>query len=310
MATLSRSEQLLASQAMYKPAEAKHYWALLKPRVMALVTFTCAIGLLAAPGHMSPLLAILAIAAIALGGGAAGAFNMWYEAALDARMERTKGRPIPAGKVNRDDALAFAIACGGFSLMLMGLVSNWIAAAWLLASMVIYTVIYTVWLKPRTWQNIVWGGASGALPPIIGWTAATGGTLTMEPVLLFLIIFLWTPPHFWALSHYKHDDYHNAGIPMLPVVKGLENTRQQIVYYCVPLVGCTVALPILGYSGIIFMAGSLALGAALLWNANRLFLERTDSAAKRLFGFSILYLFAIFLLYGLDKLLFWKVLPS
>ena len=206
------------------------YIALMKPRVMSLVVFTAFVGLAIAPGHLHPVIAVTALICIAVGAGAAGALNMWYDADIDARMTRTQGRPVPAGRVTPGEALAFGITLAGFAVVMLGLLVNVVAGALLAVTIAFYVLIYTMWLKRRTPQNIVIGGAAGALPPMIGWASVTGG-LAVEPVLLFLIIFFWTPPHFWALSLYRAQDYARAGMPMLPVVAGEAETRRQILLY-------------------------------------------------------------------------------
>ncbi|MEX0752322.1 MAG: heme o synthase, partial [Xanthobacteraceae bacterium] len=214
----------------FSAAEVGDYVALMKPRVMSLVVFTAFVGLMIAPLPMHPVLAFTALLCVAVGAGAAGALNMWYDADIDAKMTRTSARPIPAGRVLPGEALGFGLTLAGFSVVLLGLLVNLVAAALLAFTIFFYVAIYTMWLKRRTPQNIVIGGAAGAFPPMIGWAAATGG-VSLESVLLFLIIFFWTPPHFWALSLYRADDYARAGIPMLPVVAGDRETRRQIVLY-------------------------------------------------------------------------------
>src|SRR5579859_1223603 len=222
------------------PADWRDFWALTKPRVLTLVVFTGLCGLLAAPGHINPVIAFTAILCIALGAGAAAALNQWYEADLDAKMKRTRNRPLPAGRMERSSALQFGVALGVFSVLLMGLAVNLLSAAILLVSILFYVLVYTVWLKRRTPQNIVIGGAAGAFPPLIGWVAATG-RIELMPMLLFALIFLWTPPHFWALSLFVRSDYAAAGIPMLPVVAGIESTRRQIFLYSLPMAAAALA---------------------------------------------------------------------
>src|SRR5579872_872413 len=206
------------------------YLALMKPRVMSLVVFTAFVGLMVAPGHLHPVIGVTALICIAVGAGAAGALNMWYDADIDARMARTAARPIPSGRVLPGEALAFGLTLGVGSVVVLGLLVNAAAAILLAVTIAFYVIVYTMWLKRTTPQNIVIGGAAGALPPIIGWASVTGG-LAIEPVVMFLIIFFWTPPHFWALSLYRCQDYARAGIPMLPVVSGVEETRRQILFY-------------------------------------------------------------------------------
>lgn len=273
------------------------YVALLKPRVMSLVVFTALVGLVIAPGHFHPVLAITSILCIAVGGGAAGALNMWYEGDLDALMSRTANRPIPRGRILPGEALAFGLTLAFFSVMTLGILVNWLAGALLAFTIFFYAVVYTMWLKRYTAQNIVIGGAAGALPPVVAWAAATG-SLSPEPILLFLIIFLWTPPHFWALALFRTDDYARAKIPMLPNVAGPDATRLQILLYTIVLVAVAIAPWPLGYFSAVYGVTSVALGAGMMWYAIRVYRDRTGSAALRatrgLFKFSILYLFALF----------------
>ena len=280
------------------PADWRDFIALTKPRVMALVVFTGLCGLLAAPVGIHPVLGFTAVLCIALAGGAAGALNQWYEADLDALMKRTANRPIPAGRMDRQSALHFGVGLGSFSVILMGLAVNWLAAVFLAVSILFYVLVYTVWLKRRTPQNIVIGGAAGAFPPLIGWVAATGD-ISLMPLLLFTIIFLWTPPHFWALSLFVRSDYAAAGVPMLPVVSGPAVTRQQIALYTLAMGAAAVAPWPLGLTGAIYGLAALGLSVAFLLLALQVLANRaTDPAAmgpeKRLFAFSILYLFALF----------------
>ncbi|ABD09269.1 protoheme IX farnesyltransferase [Rhodopseudomonas palustris HaA2] len=273
------------------------YIALLKPRVMSLVVFTALVGMLLAPGDFHPVLAITAMLCIAVGGGAAGALNMWYEDDIDGQMTRTANRPIPRGRVTRPEALTFGITLSFFSVMTLGILVNWVAGALLAFTIFFYVVIYTMWLKRSTAQNIVIGGAAGALPPVVAWAAVTG-SLAVEPLLLFAIIFFWTPPHFWALALFRNDDYARAGVPMLPVVAGQDHTRLQILLYTIVLVAVAAAPWPLGYFSAIYGVASLALGGWMLVLALRVYRHRTGSAALRatrnLFKFSILYLFALF----------------
>lgn len=273
------------------------YVALLKPRVMSLVVFTALVGYFLAPGHAHPVLAITSILCIAVGGGAAGALNMWYEGDIDALMTRTANRPIPRGRVTAPEALAFGMTLSFFSVMTLGILVNWFAAALLAFTIAFYVVVYTMALKRWTAQNIVIGGAAGALPPVVAWAAATG-SLSVEPLLLFLIIFFWTPPHFWALALFRNDDYARAGVPMLPVVAGPDATRLQILLYTIVLVAVAVAPWPLGYFDAVYGVASLILGAGMLKLAIDVYRRRTGSAAlratRRLFAFSILYLFALF----------------
>ncbi|NVN85383.1 MAG: protoheme IX farnesyltransferase [Rhodopseudomonas sp.] len=273
------------------------YVALLKPRVMSLVVFTALVGFFLAPGSVHPVLAITSILCIAVGGGASGALNMWYEDDIDALMTRTANRPIPRGKVTRPEALTFGMTLAFFSVITLGILVNWLAGALLAFTIFFYVVVYTIWLKRSTAQNIVIGGAAGALPPVVAWAAATG-SLAVEPLLLFAIIFFWTPPHFWALALFRNDDYARAGVPMLPVVAGADHTRLQILLYTVVLVAVAFAPWPLGYFDAIYGVTSLLLGGWMLVLAIRVYQRRTGSAALRatrnLFRFSILYLFALF----------------
>jgi len=277
------------------------YIELMKPRVMSLVVFTALVGLLIAPGHLHPVIALTALICIAVGAGAAGALNMWYDADIDARMARTAARPIPAGRLLPGEALAFGLTLAAFSVVVLGLLVNVVAAALLAVTIGFYVLIYTMWLKRRTPQNIVIGGAAGALPPMIGWAAATGG-IAIEPFVLFLVIFFWTPPHFWALSLHRREDYARAGVPMLPVVAGTTETRRQILLYSLILAPLGAAPWLLGYAGPLYGVVALLAGCALLALALRVWMERHDHAAgKQLFGFSILYLFLLFAMLLVDR---------
>jgi protoheme IX farnesyltransferase len=239
---------------------------------------------------------------ITVGAGAAGALNMWYDADIDARMDRTAGRPIPAGRLLPGEALGFGLTLAGFSVVTLGLLVNVVAAALLALTIAFYVVVYTIWLKRRTPQNIVIGGAAGALPPMIGWAAATG-SIAIEPALLFLIIFFWTPPHFWALSLYRAEDYARAGVPMLPVVAGVAETRRQILLYTLLLAPLGAAPWLLGYAGALYGVVALAAGAAMIALALRVRAERHGhAAAKQMFAFSILYLFLLFAILLVDRL--------
>jgi protoheme IX farnesyltransferase len=278
-------------------ADVGDYIALLKPRVMSLVVFTALVGLVIAPVHVHPILAFTSILCIAVGAGAAGALNMWYEADIDALMSRTANRPIPRGRITRPEALTFGMTLAFFSVMTLGVLVNWVAGALLAFTIFFYVVIYTMLLKRWTAQNIVIGGAAGALPPVVAWAAATG-SLSVEPLLLFLIIFFWTPPHFWALALFRSDDYARAGVPMLPVVAGPDATRLQILLYTIVLVAVALAPWPLGYFDAIYGATSLLLGAGMLALAVNVYRHRegieATRATRRLFAFSILYLFALF----------------
>jgi heme o synthase len=278
------------------------YIALMKPRVMSLVVFTALVGLLVAPGHVHPVIGFAALLCIAVGAGAAGALNMWYDADIDARMSRTAGRPIPLGRVTPGEAAGFGMTLAVFSVVALGLLVNLLAAVLLAFTILFYVVIYTMWLKRSTPQNIVIGGAAGALPPMIGWAAATG-SLALEPVVLFLIIFFWTPPHFWALSLYRKDDYARAGIPMLPVVAGDEETRRQILLYTLILAPLGAAPWLLGYAGICYGIGAVAAGIGMIALALRVRAERVGhTASKQMFAFSILYLFLLFAMLLADRM--------
>ena len=273
------------------------FFALMKPRVMSLVVFTALVGMVAAPGHIHPVLGAIAILCIAVGAGASGALNMWYDADIDARMTRTAGRPIPTGRITPEEALGFGIVLSVFSVITLGITVNLAAGALLALTIGFYVFVYTMWLKRRTPQNIVIGGAAGAFPPMIGWAAVTG-SVSLESMLLFLIIFMWTPPHFWALALYRCKDYERVGVPMLPVVAGPDETRRQILLYSLLFVPIAVAPYFIGLGGKTYLAVSSILGAAFLWLALKVWSVRTgpqaDVEAKRLFLFSILYLFALF----------------
>ncbi len=287
-------------------ADWRDYWALLKPRVMTLVVFTGACGLVAAPVHPGLFLSFVAILCIAVGAGAAAAFNQWWEAETDSLMQRTASRPLPAGRMQRDEALVFAILLSVASVVTLGLATNWLAAGWLAFSIFFYAVIYTIWLKPRTPQNIVIGGAAGAFPPVIGWAAATGD-LTLLPILLFAVIFVWTPPHFWALALFVRSDYSRAGIPMLPVTHGIVETRRQILVYSMLLFVVALLPWPLHLTGTIYGASAIILGTLFLWHAVRVARSRETNpqamrAERGLFKYSILYLFLLFAAVVADRL--------
>ncbi|HYV71134.1 MAG TPA: heme o synthase [Pseudolabrys sp.] len=271
------------------------YIALMKPRVMSLVVFTALVGLAVAPGSLHPVAAFTALLSIAVGAGAAGALNMWYDADVDALMTRTARRPVPMGRVLPGEALAFGLTLGSFAVVVLGLLVNWVAAALLAFTIFFYIVIYTIWLKRSTPQNIVIGGAAGAFPPMIGWAAVTG-SLSLEPALLFLIIFFWTPPHFWALALYRTEDYARARIPMLPVVSGDASTRRQIMLYTLVLVPLGVAPWAFGYTGALYGVTALVTGAIMVILGWQVFRESrpAERASRNLFAFSILYLFLLF----------------
>jgi len=281
------------------PADWRDFFALTKPRVMSLVIFTGLCGLLAAPGTINPILGFTAILCIALGAGGAAALNQWWEADIDAGMKRTRARPIPAGRMDRSAARDFGIALSVASVLLMGLANGWLAASILAVSIFYYAVIYTIWLKPRTPQNIVIGGGAGAFPPVIGWVAVTGD-ITAMPVLLFAIIFMWTPPHFWALALFVQSDYAKVGIPMMPVVAGETSTRRQILVYALLLLPLSAAPWWIGGTGAIYGISALALSSLFVALSFRVGLRKrtgpddTMKPEKQLFGYSVLYLFALF----------------
>jgi protoheme IX farnesyltransferase len=280
------------------PADWRDFLALTKPRVMTLVVFTGLCGMLAAPVSINPVIGFTAILCIALGAGAAGALNQWYEADIDAQMRRTSGRPLPAGRMERQSALHFGVGLAAFSVLLMELAVNMVAAAILTVSILFYVLVYTVWLKRRTPQNIVIGGAAGAFPPLIGWAAATGDIAPL-PLLLFALVFLWTPPHFWALALFVKTDYANAGVPMLPVVRGEAVTRTQIGLYTIPMALAAVLPWPLGLTGAIYGVIALATTAVFALMAAQVATRRqvpgdAMKPEKRLFGYSVLYLFVVF----------------
>ena len=279
--------------------EVRDFVALLKPRVMSLVVFTALVGMVAAPGSLHPLIGAVALLCIAVGAGASGALNMWFDADIDARMARTAARPIPRGSVTPEEALAFGTVLSVISVMALGLFVNWVAAALLAFTIAFYVLIYTIWLKRRTPQNIVIGGAAGAFPPMVGWAAVTG-SVSIESAVLFAIIFMWTPPHFWALALYRARDYERVGVPMLPVVSGLAETRRQILVYSVLLAVIAVTPWFIGLGGLAYLAISGLMGARFVWLAVLVFRDgdsddrAADQRAKALFVFSIYYLFALF----------------
>jgi len=277
------------------PATAGDYVALMKPRVMSLVVFTALTGLAVAPGHLHAAVGFTALLCIAVGAGAAGALNMWYDADIDAMMTRTARRPVPMGRIQPGEALAFGLTLAVFAVVVLGLLVDALAAALLAFTIFFYVAIYTVGLKRSTPQNIVIGGVAGAFPPMIGWTAVTG-SLSLEPVLLFLIIFMWTPPHFWALALYRTEDYARAGIPMLPVVAGDRSTRRHIMLYTLILVPLGVAPWLAGFAGVLYGGIALVTGAIMLTLAWQVLNERhpAERASRNLFAFSILYLFLLF----------------
>ena len=299
-AELSRPLRHELAHAQPSMAGVEDYVALLKPRVMSLVIFTALVGLLIAPGHLHPVLGFTALLCIALGAGAAGALNMWYDADIDALMARTSGRPIPAGRIAPREALGFGMMLAVGSVVLLGLLINWFAAALLAFTIFFYVVVYTMWLKRRTPQNIVIGGAAGAFPPMIAWAAVTGG-VGLESILLFLIIFFWTPPHFWALSLSRANEYARAGVPMLPVVAGFTETRRQIFIYSLMLVPIALAPSLFGYAGRVYAAAALVLSGVFVALALKLRTSASEGAAKTLFAYSVLYLFLIFAVLLVDQ---------
>ena len=276
------------------------YWELLKPRVMSLVVFTGFAGLFVAPGHLNPILGAIAVLCIAVGSGAAGAINMWFDRDIDAVMARTSSRPIPSGRVQPGEALGFGVVLAAGSVVVMGLGINWAAAALLALAILFYVFVYTMWLKRRTPQNIVIGGAAGAFPPMIGWAAVTGD-VSIASVVLFLLIFFWTPPHFWALALFRSGDYAKAGVPMLPVVAGAAATKRQMLVYALILLPLALAPYALGIAGIWYAAGAAVLGGLFVLSSVRVLRSDDDKPAKQMFGFSILYLFALFALLIVDR---------
>ncbi len=282
----------------------KSFFNLMKPRVMSLVIFTCAVGLLIAPVKINFIDAMFSLMAVALGSGAAGALNMWYESDLDSIMTRTCLRPIPSGKLTRDQALAFGIFSSFFSVIILYFFSNLVAATTLVITILFYVFVYTIWLKRKTPQNIVIGGAAGALPPVIGWAIATNG-ISLEPIILFLIIFIWTPSHFWALSLYKSEDYRKAKIPMLPITSGIKTTKLNILIYAIILFPVAISPFILNYSGKLYLILSAALSGYYIFISYNLFKEKNSikekKIATKLFAYSIFYLFMIFTSILIDK---------
>jgi heme o synthase len=298
MSVTSTDENLpIGAAPIFTDGDARDFFALLKPRVMSLVVFTALVGMLVAPGHINAAIGFIAILCIAIGGGASGALNMWYEADIDAVMARTSKRPIPAGRIDAPTVLAYGLTLAAFSVVTLGLATNWLAAGLLAFTIFFYAVVYTIWLKRSTPQNIVIGGAAGALPPVIGW-AAVSGDVSIASVVLFLIIFLWTPAHFWALALFKSGDYGKAGIPMMPNVAGDASTKRQIVAYAV-LTAVSAVLPaVLGFASLAYGAVAVVLGAAFVWySVGVLRMPEGDQRmipAKKMFGFSLLYLAIIF----------------
>jgi protoheme IX farnesyltransferase len=295
---MASSPILTGVHAPVLPAHWRDFVALTKPRVMTLVVFTGLCGLLAAPGHIHPVLAFTSILCIALGAGAAASLNQWWEADIDAKMKRTASRPLPAGRMDRQSALHFGVGLSFFSVILMGMATNWLASGVLAVSILFYVFVYTIWLKPRTAQNIVIGGAAGAFPPVIGWAAVTGDVSAL-PIALFMLIFFWTPPHFWALALFVKTDYAAAGIPMLPVVSGEVATRRQIWFYTAIMAVAALAPVLLNLTGVIYGTTALLGTALFALFAFQVYRRRECDPArmkpeKRLFKYSILYLFLLF----------------
>ena len=291
-------------------ADYRDWIALLKPRVLTLVVFTGAIGLMVAPGHLNVVLAFTAILCITVAAGACGAINMWFDRDIDAVMRRTRNRPIPAGRIESGPALGFGITLAVGSVLVMGLAVNIPAASILALSVCFYVFVYTIWLKRRTPQNIVIGGAAGAFPPVIGWASVTG-SVDLLPLVLFAIVFIWTPPHFWSLALWANDDYQRAGVPMLPVVAGAKETRRQILLYALVLVPLSLVPFFMGFSGVLYGVGAFLLGAVFLQRTYGVLTDRQDASgvsltgdipAKRAFKYSVLYLFALFGVLALDHL--------
>jgi protoheme IX farnesyltransferase len=302
-----------SSTAQGGEGSAGDYFQLLKPRVMSLVIFTALAGIVAAPGSLHPWLALMALLAIAVGAGASGALNMWYDADIDAVMKRTRSRPVPRGAILPSEALGFGLTLAVGAVLMLGLMVNAVAAALLAFTIFFYVVIYTMWLKRRTPQNIVIGGAAGAFPPMIGWVSVTG-SVDLASIALFLIIFMWTPPHFWALALWREGDYAKAGVPMLPVVAGQAETRRQILIYSLLLVPITFLPALLGTVGLLYTMSAAMLGALFLYHAFKVYRIReggaADQAAKKLFAFSILWLFLIFAAIMLERALGIASFPS
>jgi protoheme IX farnesyltransferase len=286
-----------AATATAAGGDVADFWALMKPRVMWLSAFTALVGMMAAPGHIHPVIGTIAMICIFVGAGASGALNMWYDADIDAQMQRTVARPIPRGKVSPGDALGFGVVLSVLSVTTLAVLVNLMAGALLALTIAFYMFVYTMWLKRRTPQNIVIGGAAGAFPPMVGWAAVTGD-ISVESVLLFAIIFMWTPPHFWALALYRCRDYERVGVPMLPVVAGADETRRQILIYSWLFVPIAIAPAAIGLGGMAYLAVSAIGGAYFLWLAHQVYRLRegrpADAVAKRLFTYSILYLFLLF----------------
>jgi len=294
------SDTTLQFSATGEGARVSDFLQLLKPRVMSLVVFSGFAGMMVAPGHLHPLLAAVAMLCVAVGAGASGALNMWYDRDIDAIMTRTSGRPIPAGRIEPAEAAGFGVVLAIASVGLMALAVNLLAAGLLALTILFYVFVYTMWLKRRTPQNIVIGGAAGAFPPMIGWAAVTGH-LALAPIVLFLLIFMWTPPHFWALALFRAGDYAKAGVPMLPVVAGARVTKRQMFIYTCLLFPVALAPWAMGIAGHVYGLVAAVLGALFILAAIRVWFDATDRSAKRMFAFSILYLFLLFALLIVDR---------
>ncbi len=297
---LSTDQNIASDTDVLRVPSVTDFWSLLKPRVMSLVIFTGFAGMYLAPGEIHPLVFCVSLFAIAAGAGASGAINQWYDRDIDAVMTRTQSRPIPAGLMEPAEALTMGLVISALSVLVLGLAANWLAAGLLAFTIFFYGVVYTIWLKRRTPQNIVIGGAAGALPPVIGWAAVTG-SLAVEPLVLFALIFIWTPPHFWALALFRNEDYTRAKVPMLPVVAGEMETRKQILIYAVLLAPLGVAPWIIGLVSVFYGGLASAAGALFIFLSWQLFRSGDHVAARRLFGFSILYLFVLFLALVVDR---------
>jgi heme o synthase len=289
--------EIETSYAEISLAGPRDFYELLKPRVMQLVVFTALVGLLIAPVPVNPFIALVAVLAIAIGGGASGALNMWYDADIDAVMSRTKSRPIPSGRIAPTDVLVFGVVLSVLSVMTLGLATNWVAGSWLAFTIFFYVVVYSAWLKRSTPQNIVIGGAAGAFPPIIGWAAVTGQWISLESFILFAIVFLWTPPHFWALALLKCEEYKKAGVPMMPNVAGIESTKRQIFIYSVMLALASTMPFFAGFAGYAYLVAALGLGGTFAFRSWQLLQAKGEEANRpsiKLFLFSLWYLFALF----------------
>ena len=300
MSDVGTSTEAVVAEAHAAGARVVDFIELLKPRVMSLVVFSGFAGLMVAPGDLHPVLAAVAVLCIAVGAGASGAINMWYDRDIDAIMQRTRKRPIPAGRVDPQEAVSFGIVLAIGAVTLMALAVNWLAAGLLALAIAFYVFVYTMWLKRRTPQNIVIGGAAGAFPPMIGWAAVTG-QISLASIALFLLIFMWTPPHFWALALYRTGDYAKAGVPMLPVVAGARATKAQMLVYTVLLLPLALAPWALGLTGAVYAAAAVILGLLFILAGVRVWFDNGERAARQMFAFSILYLFLLFTLLIVDR---------